>query len=217
MITGDPSNPKRLIVEGNDDKYAVWALMRAYVDWPQEEQKWPVWIKTGGGAEKILERDYLAVMLKTSGLKTLGVVLDADENPRGRYASIRNRCSGMFPGLPETIPTSGLIAENELQRFGVWIMPDNVSEGSLETFLRLMIPEESAPLWAHATESVSRAIALDAPCRGCHVGKANLYTWLAWQDPPGQSGGTALTRKILDPHSVSSGPFVKWFRDLYQI
>jgi hypothetical protein len=210
-------NPNQLIVEGNDDKFAVIELMRAHIGWPEGKEDPPVWLVAGGGVEKILERDYLAVKLKTSGLKALGVALDADTNPQGRYESVRSLCAGMFPGLPNEMPAGGLVTEAGQVRFGLWIMPDNASEGSLETFLRLMIPEAAAPLWTHATESVARARTMGAACRDCHVEKANLYTWLAWQDPPGQSGGTALTRKILDPHSESSGPFVKWFRDLYRI
>lgn len=210
-------NRNQLIVEGNDDLFSLVELMRAHIGWPHTKEDAPVRFEAGGGVERILERDYLAVKLKTSGLKALGVVLDADANPQARYESVRNLCAGVFPGLPKEMPAEGLIASNGQQRFGVWIMPDNVSEGSLETFLRLMIPEESVPLWKHATESVSRARTMGATCRDCHIEKANLYTWLAWQDPPGQSGGTALTRKILDPLSGSSGPFVKWFRNLYQI
>jgi hypothetical protein len=47
--------------------------------------------------------------------------------------------------------------------------------------------------------------------------KANLYTWLAWQDEPGQTPGHALTRKILDPSSPSALSFVKWFMALYSL
>ena len=116
------------------------------------------------------------------------------------------------------MPTEGLITEKEDEKlFGLWIMPDNVSEGALETFLRSLAPGNSVALWAHATASVSTARALGATCRESHIGKANLYTWLAWQDPPGQSGGRALTQNILDPHSPSSAAFVNWFRDLYQL
>jgi hypothetical protein len=50
---------------------------------------------------------------------------------------------------------------------------------------------------------------------GLDLPKAFLYTWLAWQDEPGQHPGAALTRKILDPHAASAVPFVNWFRQLY--
>jgi hypothetical protein len=210
-------NPKLLIVEGSDDLFSVVGLIRAHVDWPDGKENAPVRITAAGGADKILEQDYLQVELKTSGV-TLGVVLDADTNPKGRYESVRNLCVGTFPRLPKEMPAEGLITENEDEkRFGLWIMPDNTSEGALEIFLRFLVPENSAALWEHATESVTTARTLGANCREHHIGKANLYTWLAWQDPPGQSGGRALTQNILDPHSRNSAPFVKWFRDLYQL
>lgn len=46
--------------------------------------------------------------------------------------------------------------------------------------------------------------------------KANLHTWLAWQDEPGYPPGTALTRQLLDPHKETAAPFVKWFRNLFE-
>jgi hypothetical protein len=213
-----PRNPKQLIVEGPDDLFSVVGLMRAHVNWPDGKENAPVLIEQGGGIDKILERDYLPVVLKTHGLRTLGVVLDADTNPQGRYASFRNLCSGLFPELPKEMPKEGLTAENpDHQRLGLWIMPDNTSEGALEIFLRFLVPENSAALWKHAAQSVTTARTLGANCREHHIGRANLYTWLAWQDPPGQSGGRALTQNILDPHSQNSAAFVKWFRDLYQL
>jgi Protein of unknown function (DUF3226) len=50
------------------------------------------------------------------------------------------------------------VADNEEQkRLGIWIMPDNRSEGSLETFLRHLVPDQSEPAWKHAIESVEAA------------------------------------------------------------
>jgi hypothetical protein len=96
-------------------------------------------------------------------------------------------------------------------------MPDNTSQGDLETFLRYLVPDRQEPLWKQACDSVIAAVSSGANCRDSHIAKANLYTWLAWQDPPGQSPGFALTRKILDPQSQYAGPFVKWFRELYRL
>ena len=96
-------------------------------------------------------------------------------------------------------------------------MPDNSSEGTLEVFLRYMVPAESSSVWDHAIRSTASAKELGAPYRDCHCPKANLYTWLAWQDEPAQRPGEALTKKILDPHAPSAVAFVKWFRDLYQL
>jgi len=174
--------PKLLIVEGDDDLYTVVELMKAHIGWPKEKKNAPVPIKAAGGVDKILEPGYLPVELRTTGV-TLGIVLDADTTPGGRYESIRNLCIGTFPQLPKEMPPDGLITENEDdKRLGLWIMPDNASEGALETFLRFLIPESSPALWELATGSVTAARELGASCRECHIEKANLYTWLAWQD-----------------------------------
>jgi hypothetical protein len=96
-------------------------------------------------------------------------------------------------------------------------MPDNESEGCTEVFLRHLVPAQAETSWQHAVQSVIGARELGAPCRECHLPKAHLYTWLAWQDPPGQSPGIALTKKILDPTAPSAARFVTWFRLLYGI
>jgi len=190
--------------------------MKHHIPWPDKVSDAPVYIRQGGGVEEILEDGYITSMLKVRGVTTVGVMLDADENPEGRYTTIRQRCGTMFPAMPDRIPPAGLISENDDgKRLGVWIMPDNQSEGCLETFLKLLIPDSNEPTWTHALASVVSARQLGATCRDCHLPKANLYTWLAWQDPPGQRAGEALTRKILDPQSPGAEPFVRWFRELY--
>ncbi len=96
-------------------------------------------------------------------------------------------------------------------------MPDNVSPGTLETFLHTLVPPESASLWAHARRAVASAKKRGALCREVHLPKAELYTWLSWADPPGQSPGLALTKRVLDPHLPSAQPFVAWFKRLYNL
>ena len=145
-------------------------------------------------------------------------MFDANGNPKGRYERLRRSCLGLFPDMPEELPKTGLVLENgDQKRFGVWIMPDNIATGELETFLRYLVPDLSEPIWKYAAECVTTARDLGAECRETHIPKARLYTWLAWQDPPGYSPGIALTKKILDPHSPHASIFVAWFRDLYQL
>ena len=212
-------NPNQLVVEGQDDLFAVVGLMRAHVDWPEgpaSKTVAPVFIHNGNGAPEILKKEFLSVFLKNPVLRAGGIILDADTTPRGRYDSIRSLCIGLFPNLPSVIPTDGLVVENDdHKRLGIWIMPDNLSDGSLETFLKWLVPAPRDPVWTHAEQSVQAARGMGCSCRDSHVEKANLYTWLAWQDPPGQAPGVALTRKILDPQSPSAASFVAWFIKLY--
>src|SRR6266849_5475655 len=107
--------------------------MRAPITWPQPIALAPVSIEIGSSAEEILRDGYISAKLKQRNLQTLGVMLDADTKPQGRYSRIRRQCLGMFPELPGELPATGLVAENDEQkRIGVWIMPDNISEGSIE-------------------------------------------------------------------------------------
>ena len=207
----------RLIVEGGDDLFSVVGLMRAHVTWPQDRSLAPVWVEIGKGVTEILAPAYLTTLLKSPEIQTLGVMLDADEQPSDRYSTLKKVCTSLFPSLPIELPLSGVVVENEGKRLGFWIMPDNRSEGCLETFLRYLVPGTSEPVWQHAVEATSKARSVGASFRDSHVAKAHLYTWLAWQDPPGQSPGIALTKKILDPHSETADPFVGWFRKLYQL
>jgi hypothetical protein len=209
---------KVLIVEGVDDKHSVIGLMRSHVDWPEEKARWPVYVELGNSASEILEPAFLTTHFKEAGVTTVGIMLDADSNPSGRYQSIRNTSSKFFADLPETLPAGGLVARNPGgMRMGVWIMPDNLAEGCLETFLRYLVPNSEETIWKLAVDSVQSAKAHGASCPDKDTPKSNLYTWLAWQNPPGQQPGLALTKHILNPKSTHAEPFVKWFRELYEL
>lgn len=194
---------------------SVIGLMEHHVYWPNGKENAPVFIDLGLSADEILNAKYLSTLIKTPGLKRLGVMLDADTKPRSRYESLRSMCSTYFPDLPEEMPETGLIVDHEGIRFGAWIMPDNKSDGDLETFLRCLVPASGEATWKYAEESVARARLIGAPYKNAHVTKANLYTWLAWQDEPGQSPGRSLTQRILDPAGKRGATFIKWFSDLY--
>jgi len=216
VLTQKRDYTKILIVEGGDDKHSVISLMKKHTDWPEKGQ-YPVWVEVGSSVEQILEPGYLTTEIKASKVRIVGVMLDADTQAHGRYQRVQQLCATIFPNLPTHMPEGGLVVDNEDKRFGLWLMPDNTSEGALETFLRHLVPDHKEALWKQACDSVTAAISAGAECRGNHVPKANLYTWLAWQDPPGQSPGLALIRQILDPHSKHAEAFVSWFKQLYQV
>lgn len=207
--------PKILIVEGADDKHSVIGLMGHHIAWPKESERWPVLVDLGNSVDEILAPAYLTTEIKASNARVVGVVLDADQSVSGRYQRVRQLCASLFPSLPDTMPDGGLVVDNDEKRFGLWVMPDNSSPGDLESFLRYLVPDEQDVPWQLACSSVSEAISHGATCRVPHIPKAELYTWLAWQDPPGYSPGLALTRKILNPKSEYAEPFVRWFRELY--
>ena len=214
----DSNNPKQLIVEGADDLHAVVGLMRDHVDWPPGPHYAPVFIHNGGGLQEILKGKLLQTYIKQPTVKIFGVIVDADTAPGGTYKRIRQLCIELFPTMPESLSEAGLIVANDDdKRFGVWIMPNNMSQGNLETFLKYLVPEDAKEAWEHAVKSVDIAKNLGCPCLDSHTDKANLYTWLSWQNPPGQSAGVSLTKRVLDPRGNSGALFVAWFRNLYEL
>lgn len=211
-------NPNQMIVEGWDDLHSVVSLMRNFVEWPKEPLNWPVHIHMGNGAEDILSEGVLLTYLKGSTVNVFGVMLDADEKADGRYTSVRNICKEIFPSLPKQLPPGGIVVENdENKRLGVWIMPDNSSKGSTETFLRCLVPKDSRVLWDYAEYSAKIAKQKGALFTENSWDKACLRTWLAWQDPPDQSPGIAIRKKLLDPHCATATSFIEWFKKLYEL
>jgi hypothetical protein len=207
---------KQLLVEGVDDLLAVVGLMEHHVPWPRDKHKAPVWINAVGSVDEIFDPTYLSTKLKESGLEVLGIMVDADDQPGGRWATLCTLCRHAVPTLPKNLPPEGLIVDcTSGLRLGFWMMPDCSSDGMLETFLRHLVPTSSDAVWTHAQKSSVHARTLGAPYRDAHSDKAYIHTWLGWQDPPGERLGIALTRKILDANASTATPFVKWFKALY--
>jgi hypothetical protein len=58
---------------------------------------------------------------------------------------------------------------------------------------------------------------MGAPFAEAHREKAKIYSWLAWQKPPGLQIHQAIQERILDPRHPEAQKFVSWFRQLYQL
>jgi hypothetical protein len=206
-----------MLVEGEDDKFAIIELMGNHTEWPADKNKAPVWLESVGSPEEILAEGFISAKLNESGTKVVGVVLDADVHFDARWLRIKQISKKLFNQVPEQMPPKGLILQDDSHgpRFGVWIMPDNSQHGMLETFLQGLVGE--TPLLTYAKAVVVEARRLSAPCKDAHVEKAEIHSWLAWQDPPGQALGRAITTLTLNPHAAKAKPFIEWFLELYQL
>ncbi len=211
--------PKKLLVEGEEDKRVIPQLIEAKgIRWGETRAEWVVEIKECNGFESMVEKDVIETELKASGLEVLGIIADANNDAGKRWRSLRNRCCGSFPELPDKLPASGLIHESEAGlKLGVWLMPDNRSHGMMETFLTYLVPDASSPVLQYAGSARDEARTLGAPYKNVHADKARIYTWLAWQDPPGRQLHNAVIERLLDPRSPHAAAFVKWFRTLFDI
>ncbi len=209
-------HPKRLLVEGETDKSVIPYLMEANgVAWPKSP---PVCIVPCGSIDEILKPGVIELELAASKLEALGVVVDANGDAGGRWDDVKTWCSGTFADLPEQIPAGGLdVVHADGVRFGVWIMPDNRFTGMLEDFLVQLVPDNSRHLYEFARYSVAEAKRNGARFRDVHERKAEIYTWLAWQDPPDLRLHEAVKHTVLDPARPESRPFVDWFKGLFRV
>jgi hypothetical protein len=212
-------NPNQMLVEDEDLRGVVIGIMRHPLGgWSKKESDWPTYIAIGNSADEVLNENGLVASLQESGVKTLGIIVDANNSFKARWERIRDfaRANGGNP--PNTCPEGGLIVDNVLsRRFGAWIMPDNKSAGMVENFCHALVPPGSDKLWKFAFTCVTEAKRQGAPFKNVHTDKAHIHTWLAWQDQPGERMGTAITRKILKPDADKANPFVAWFRKLYGV
>ena len=216
-----------LLVEGATEKRAIPYLIGLngicwlINDENENKQRPIVYIEdNGGGDTNIVDAAVISNELNVAKREILGLIVDADNSCASRWQSIRDACINFIPDLPKDIPVQGLV-HNSIKkngksvRFGVWIMPDNKAEGMLETFLSYLVKDESEALWQYSKEVVFKAKVKGANYKPTHVDKANIHTWLAWQDEPGNQIHIAVKQKILDPQHRKAQNFVNWFKTLY--
>ena len=181
------STSNLLLVEGPTDLVAIAELAEGNgILWPKGDE--PVKIKPLG--TKTPKRSDVVNYLNASGVKSLGVVLDAGYNSN---------------------------ANGRGQRLGVWIMPDNRSVGTLETLLKKLVRAESNAVLEHAVKSCNDSKTHGAPFKKVHEEKAHVFTWLAWQDEPGRNLNTVDFANVFDPKSSHAQPFIAWLLKLFDI
>ena len=208
----------RLHVEGTDDKHAILHLLiRHGVDYDQDP--WPASfpsIRAIGGKDDLLEGVEAAVRLSNN--QSIGFVLDANSSLRDRWNAVSSRLCRVGVDVPNVIPREGFIGESQAfrARVGVWLMPDNQREGTLENFLRDLV-EEKDTLLPYAEESTKHAKILCAGFADNDADKAVLHTWLAWQEEPGRPYGTAIRARYFRDDSPAAQSFVAWFRTVFHI
>ncbi|MGG6269350.1 DUF3226 domain-containing protein [Leptolyngbya sp. AN03gr2] len=215
-------SPRWLLVEGEEDKRVIPELIEKNgIEWGDRHNP-IVKIEALGGYEQLTDPSVIEAQIDKSGLQILGIVIDADEQPNSRWQSIKNAVRKSIPDIPDDLPDTGLIhqTQNSIDvpiKFGIWMMPDNRLQGMLETFLANLIETEQQELWQYAQEAAGIARTKAAPFKQMHTDKANLYTWLAWQAPPGRQLHQAIQERILKPEHPTAQAFVTWFKDLYNV
>jgi len=203
---------KILLVEGVDDAHVLKHLC-GNRGGPRLDE-----VRSHGGVAELLES--LPVQLKASGDEAIvGVVIDADTNVAARWQSLRDRLAGLgYVSVPGNPAPDGTIIDPPdgelLPRVGVWIMPDNQTQGILEDFLRFLVPAGTR-LLDHVESSVAAIPEAERRFSQLAEPKAVIHTWLAWQEEPGKPLGTAITARYLDPNAAMVDVLLSWLHRLF--
>ncbi|MCF6346460.1 MAG: hypothetical protein L3J00_08340 [Thiomicrorhabdus sp.] len=100
-----------------------------------------------------------------------------------------------------------------LEDFGLWIMPNNHSEGMLEDWIIECVESDEKVLFDQAVISVQN---LSSPKFSAHLqSKAKVATWLAWQKKPGHGLYGAMTEELLDNNSMSYTNLSNWLQKIF--
>ena len=224
------THDKLLLVEGTDDLHAIRNLVYHHdivVHYAGDERSPAVsesdlTIQQARGQNRI--GTAIRNVLRLGNVTTLGVVADADEDHEAQWESVINHLfrhldQRAFTSIDDFDVTEGWVGESvdaieDPVCVGCWLMPDNVSQGALEDFAAQLVPETD-DLWPHAgtvIENLPRQ-----PFKTAHRGKARMHTYLAWQDPPREPIGRAISNGPLTIESPLAAQFVTWMRRLFQV
>ena len=203
---------KILLVEGPDDEHVLKHIC-GNRDIPELDE-----VKPHDGVIELLESLGVRPKLSEEG-DVIGVVIDADTDISARWQSIRNQVTGVgYQNVPDQPDPDGTIldppAGTLLPRLGVWIMPNNQTNGILEDFLHSLVPQPNI-LFDHARNSVAAIPEGERRFKQLYEPKAIIRTWLAWQKNPGLPFGKAIAASFLDPNVREVDVLAAWLKRLF--
>ncbi len=201
---------KQLLVEGKDDLHVVYAFCEQY-KLPQNFE-----VIDCKGIPKL--KDLVPRIFKqTQDLDTIGVIVDADTNLQSIWDFLKDSFTKQGFVFPKNIPLNGLILSNsDDKKIGIWIMPNNDLTGTLEDFVKLLIPNNDN------LKQVVEDTLIDIENKKLNKyaqkdrQKAFINTWLAWQEKSGIQMGQAITSKILSTNNQNAQNFSNWLINLFK-
>lgn len=211
-----PSSPERvLLVEGEADKLFYTKVCRHLELKPVVEVAIPTDLDGGSNTkgEVFTRLESLLKQMDDGTIKHLAVIVDADSPGSGGmgYRKTHDQFTekvaalGFAPKPPGKKHPGGSLYQhnNGLADIGLWIMPNNKSDGMLEDWLSQCVASSEKPLHDHATKIVEN---LPPPrkFKDIHLRKAEIATLLAWQKMPGQ-GPHGHLGQLFD---MNAAPFV---------
>jgi hypothetical protein len=212
-----------LLVEGRADTIFYQAVCRG-AGKPRVLVKPPTLIgaRVDSKTNAIHQLPALLKQLNDGSITNLGLIVDADYDQEhglgfhktllkvreqvkrfGFENEVRLARGGFTFSHPDGLPTIGL-----------WIMPDNRSDGMLEDFIQSAIHDPDQRK-LHETACAAVAGLAQPLFKHFHRAKAEVATWLAWQRVPGAPAESAIGNKLIDFSSAAYQSLNDWIADVF--
>ena len=220
-----------LRVEGVDDVYFVGEAIRS-IGWELKSKKY-------GGDPFLQESKSVEQLLKNIEEDLRGPaprvawLLDADFATSGggiasRWQSVRHHLVEGLKALkvdpkivPTALPPDGLVLDFDhattTRRCGVFIWPNNIADGMLETVLKQAAKGQLKLLEFAGESALAARTDHGATFHQCHDDKAHWRTLMAWQENPGQGYGVAVARGHVDLTHADVKRFLDWFKLMFEV
>lgn len=193
-----------LLVEGPDDKHVVRHLHA------RSGSTTVFCILDKGNVDEVLAS--IGPELKAPGRQAVGIIVDANSDVTGRWNAVTSHLSKAGVQSPRTPADAGTIIPGT-PRVGVWLMPDNKSQGELEDFVVQMIPQED-PVWPLSKRYIDGIPEGHRKFTEKKSLRAQLYGWLAAREEP-RLMGVSIRARDLDVNGVLSRTFAAWLTRLF--
>jgi len=226
----------KLWVEGRDDQYVMQNLLKHHAiaclipdrrtDTPTDDST--ISIEQQQGFDN-LRKTLWRKIRGNEDLERVGIIVDADD-PTNPSVNIRNRWQSIkgvlhrFDAvvLPDDPSPDGTIGSLEREDgttlvVGIWIMPNNQLPGTLEDFIKFLVPADRTSLWNRAEHCVDEIPPDERLFRPIDQQKVYLATWLAWQKRPGIPLGAAINQRYLDAKAPQAHKLIDWIRTLFAL
>ena len=214
-----------LMVEGQDDKHMVWQLCRQYhslFSTQRSGYEFSVTLRSQHKSFQITEQGNRSELVKAislqvlaSNIQAVGVLVDADDSSINCWREVAagfNQAGVQLPTSPNSVGT--IIPGQVFQpRIGIWIMPDNKSQGEIEDFVKDMIPIDD-PIWPSSDQYIDSISQPNRKFVKQKIDKAKVHAWLATRKEPGRIGA-AIGAQDLDVNGQRCREFIQWISDLF--
>ncbi len=191
-------SPCIVLVEGREEELLFTALCRK-AGIPD------IQFESFGGKDKLTQT--LRALLKESGFlenaRALGVIRDADQNPRGAFDSV---CSSLrSAGLPcpdsecTVCLADGLYGKPSL-RIGVAVLPGNSESGTLEDLCLRAVSQSAA--FRCVSDYINCLEDVGVNHTGSALSKAKIHVFLASLDEPDRRLGEAAEKYLPLSHEA---------------